>query len=316
MVVNELSLPNLIIGGVNKAATTSLYTYLARHKDIARSSIKETNYFIPIVFGVPLKPIEVYSAYFKDHRARKYRMEASPRYIFGGTKLAQAIRDCLGPIRIIFVFRRPIDRLLSYFKHMKTTAEIPPEMSADDYARRSLQELPAVLERVNGNSINVYRETIFVRGLAQGFYADYLEEWYSVFPDSIKVCFFEDLKKDPRAVVRDLFSWLDIDDSEYDSSKFTQENRSITHGNKSLFAIAEYINVRGEPFWRRHPRMKDMIRNAYCWLNEERADNAGFSKPILADLNSVYAPYNERLKALLCQRGYKDFPEWISGQAR
>ena len=42
------NLPNLIIAGAHKAATTSLYTYLAAHPDIYGSGKKEIDQTIDI----------------------------------------------------------------------------------------------------------------------------------------------------------------------------------------------------------------------------------------------------------------------------
>ncbi|MDP3939518.1 MAG: sulfotransferase domain-containing protein [Deltaproteobacteria bacterium] len=305
-------LPNLIIAGVNKAATTSLYTYLARHPDICGSSVKETNYFMPIAFGEPLAPIETYAGYFDSCNQRRYRMEASPRYIFGGLKLAQSIRDRLGPIRIVFVLRQPIDRLRSYFDHMKTSAELPPDTRCDDYARRALEELPAVKARTSGAPVNVYGESIFIRGLAQGFYADYLGEWYSVFADSIRVYFFEDLTRDPGAVMRDLCAWLGLNAAVYEHVEFSWENRTMKHKNQMLARIAERINDRYEPFWRRHGRIKQVVRDLYSWLNEARSGGERLSPDRRAELGQVYRPYNQRLLKMLREKGYRDLPEWLA----
>src|SRR5215470_4775396 len=92
----QLPLANLIIAGVNRSATTSLFTYLSEHPQVCASTIKETNYFLPVVKESALEPIEAYAEYFKRFKNQKYRMEASPRYIFGGAKIAEAIYRRLG----------------------------------------------------------------------------------------------------------------------------------------------------------------------------------------------------------------------------
>jgi hypothetical protein len=305
------SLPNLIIAGVNKAATTSLYTYLSRHSAVCCSSIKETNYFMPLAAGDVLAPIDNYAAYFDDCCDRRYRMEASPRYIFGGARLAEGIRERLGPIRIVFVLRDPVDRLISYFKHMKRSREVHAELSCEEYAGHALEELPAALGRANGRPVNVYRESVFVRGLAQGFYADYLEEWYAVFPDSIRIYFFEDLTGKPGHVMNDLCSWLDIDRSVYEDAEFTWENRSIKHRNQLVYRAGQFINQTCEPFWRRHSRAKELARELYCLLNEKRGASGDLSGAGRLELERVYGPYNRKLLKLLAANGYQHLPDWV-----
>jgi hypothetical protein len=306
---------NLIIGGVNKAGTTSLFTYLAKHPDVCASTIKETHYFLPVAFGNPLPPIESYAAYFAGHNGERYRMEASPRYIFGGAKLAKVISEVLGPIRVVFLFRDPVERLISYFKHMSTAGELPRGLSVSEYAIRGLEDLPTALAAAEGRPLNVYGVNIFVRGIAQGFYADYLEEWQAAFPGFIKVCFFEDLKKNPGTVVRNLCQWLDLNHSVYDSDEFTHENRSIEHKSQVVFAIAGFINDRGEAFWRKHPELKQVVRDIYFRLNEKRSGEAGLSESVRNDLEAVYRPHNARVLRMLEQQDYRDLPGWLFPRA-
>ena len=309
-------LPNLIVGGVNKAATTSLFAYLSLHPEICASSIKETRYFWPIAMGRPLPPLETYTAYFRSCGAERYRLEASPIYIFGGVELARAMRETLGPIKLIFTLRHPVGRLLSYFKFEKARGNLPSGVTADDYARRALDEFPTVAPRMNGAPLNVYQQTAFLRGLAQGFYSDYLEQWYSVFPDSIRVIFFEDFAADPGSVVRGLCAWLNLDPSIYDDTELIQENRSASHRSRLLFALANFTFNTAEPFWRKHPAVRSFLGSIHRRVNEKQSEGDRLSESVRAELEAVYGPYNEKLRALLSQAGYRDFPAWVSGAGK
>jgi sulfotransferase family protein len=308
-----LRLANLIIGGVNRSATTSLFTYLSEHPQICPSTIKETNYFLPTLNGTALEPIKTYAAYFKQSDNKTYLMEASPRYIFGGARIARTIHDCLGPIRIMFVLRDPITRMLSYFNQRKRSGELPVSMTIDDYARRALEELPAVQALYSGKSIEVYRESIFIRGLAQGLYVGYLEGWYEVFPETIHVSFFEDISRSPQSAVEDVCRWLGLDTSVYRGLEFTRENRTIEHKSDTLFKFASRINDRFEPFWRKHKKVKRWIRDIYLRLNEERRRDASLSPSLRAELERAYALSNQKLRAMLCQKGYRNLPAWLAG---
>jgi Sulfotransferase domain len=261
--------------------------------------------------GSALEPIETYAAYFKGGMNKRYRMEASPRYIFGGARIAETIYQYLGPIRIIFVLRDPVTRMVSYFQQMKNSGELPVTMSMDEYAQRALEELPAVLAANNGKPVEVYRESIFTRGLAQGFYVDYLEGWYEVFPESIHINFFEHIRQNSQAAVEEVCRWLGLDTSVYKSTEFTQENRSIEHKNATLLKIASRINDRFEPFWRKHKNVKRWIRDIYFRLNEERSGNTPLSQAVRAELERVYAFRNQKLRLRLCDRGYRNLPAWL-----
>lgn len=308
----KLPLANLIIAGVNRSATTSLFTYLSEHPLICPSTIKETNYFLPALSGDALAPIETYAAYFKHGENKNYFMEASPRYIFGGPRIAGAVYRYLGPIRVIFVLRDPVTRMVSYFHNRKRSGELPPAMEVDDYAKRALAELPSALAASNGGPVEVYRESIFLRGLAQGFYADYLKGWYEVFPETIYVTFFEHIRENSRVAVEEVCRWLRLDTSVYGNVEFTQENRSIAHKNDTLFKIADLINERFEPFWRKHGRVKRWVRDLYFQVNGEHFTEPPLSPAVRADLERVYAVRNQELWSMLAGKGYEDFPAWLA----
>jgi hypothetical protein len=309
---SPLPLANLIIGGVNRSATTSLFTYLSEHPLICPSTIKETNYFLPALNCDALAPIETYAAYFRHSENRNYLMEASPRYIFGGTRIAGTIYKCLGPIRVIFVLRDPVTRMVSYFHNRKRSGELPATMEVDDYASRALAELPSVLAANNGRPVEVYRESIFLRGLAQGFYGDYLREWYDVFPETIYVTFFEHIRQNSRVAVEEVCRWLGLDTSIFGDIEFTQENRSIAHKNHALFKVANVVNERFEPFWRKHKRVKRWIRDLYFQFNGEHFTDRPLSPAIRAELELAYASYNRELWSMLFEKGYQNFPAWLA----
>ena len=52
-------LPNLVVIGVSKAGTTSLFEYLGRHRDVGLSDLKELRYFTPLRYGEPLERLRV-----------------------------------------------------------------------------------------------------------------------------------------------------------------------------------------------------------------------------------------------------------------
>src|SRR4028119_1824807 len=88
-------LPNLIIAGVAKAGTTSLFNYLAQHPEVFPSDVKETRYFDALRFGEQLDPLERYAEYFRRRTSERYAVEATPSYFQGGSRTAGAIRPAL-----------------------------------------------------------------------------------------------------------------------------------------------------------------------------------------------------------------------------
>ena len=70
-------------------------------------------------------------------------------------------------------------------------------------------------ERVNGLDENDLRkgepDWVAHRLLDEGRYDDVLEDWLEALGERLKVVFFDELRREPRAVARDLFAWLGVD---------------------------------------------------------------------------------------------------------
>ena len=78
---------DLVIAGVPKAATGSLFAYLAQHHDVCASDLKETGYFNhynPQRHSGPVPPIEEYARHFAHSAGERYALEATPTYSYGG----------------------------------------------------------------------------------------------------------------------------------------------------------------------------------------------------------------------------------------
>ena len=67
-------LPNLLIIGVPKAGTTSIFSYLNLHKDVFGSNPKEPGYFHPLRWGEKLANIAKYEKAFSGYSNQKYEL--------------------------------------------------------------------------------------------------------------------------------------------------------------------------------------------------------------------------------------------------
>src|SRR3954466_15902853 len=103
-------LANLVVIGVNKAGTTSLFDYLGRHPDIGLSDLKELRYFTPLRYGEPLGPLDSYAQHFDHCVEERYAVEATPGYFYGGRPLARAMHETCGSVRTVLSLREPADR--------------------------------------------------------------------------------------------------------------------------------------------------------------------------------------------------------------
>ena len=294
--------PNLIIAGVIKGGTTSLFSYLSRHPDICPSCVKEPRYFVSLMYDEEMAPLSEYLRYFRHYQSETYVMEASPGYFYGGATVARAIKDTLGPVKILLIFRDPVQRLLSFFTYKKSMTELDQDLSLDEYVR-ACRALPVQEFRVRKN--NKYW------GVRGGFYIDYLQDWYEVFDDAVKVVFFDHLKESPLLLMRDICAWLEIDASVYDKTlEWSVENKTVSYKNRILHRLAIQTNKNSERFLRAHPRFKKCIKDMYYFVNGRR-HKEDFRGSTIESLRQIYQQRNRRLLLELSKRGYTKFPSWI-----
>ncbi len=300
--MNDPTLPNLIIAGVNKAGTTSLYAYLAQHPDIGASAIKETCHFLPLRYGETMPGLEAYRQQFTGVADKRVRFESTPGYFYGGRALIDGLHEALGDeLRIVLIFREPVSRLVSFFNFKKSTLELPADLTLGDYVKRCrAMDGSALRERGNNPWF----------GLEGGKYADYVMPWIEVFGDRMKVLFMDDLNSDPRGVLRGVFSFAGVDPEASERIVLTRENRGTDYRFAWMQRAALTLNRAGETFWRSHPKIKRSLRRMYYALNG-RSFEAADDPATLEVLRKLYEPYNGRFAEQLRAAGYRSLPDWL-----
>jgi hypothetical protein len=299
-------LPNLIIVGVSRAGTTSLFSYLAQHPDICASSIKEVKYFTPLKYGKALAPLEVYAQYFAHWRGEIYRMEASPGYFYGGMPLVSTMKEMLPGAHALVLLRDPSARVWSAFNYMKMRSRIDKDLTLDEYVHTALDQCK--------QDINDLRASDLYWPLATGFYAEYISEWFETFGSEFRVVFFEELAKNPRTVVEEVCVWLNLESDPAAGLKYAVRNRSGVYKHKRLDKIAHAISDRGDGFLRQHPVLKGRLRQIYDLINEDQ-HAVRFDPAIRRLLDAFYSASNEALASELSARGYRDLPAWLRVRA-
>ncbi|GIU97220.1 MAG: hypothetical protein KatS3mg013_1023 [Actinomycetota bacterium] len=297
-----MTLPNLVIAGVGKAGTTSLFWYLSQHPDICASDEKEIRYFAGLTEGgTELPPVETYERHFRHCRGERYAMEASPQYFHGGAPVIQAMRRLLGRPRVVISLRDPVERLWSQFRFTKSRlGPVPETLSFEAYVERS--------EHIWREQAPLTPETRPWWHLAGGVYADHIEPWLESFGGDLRVVFAEHLAEDPRAVVVDLARWLGIDEVCVRSFTFSIENRTELVRSRLLQRVALFLNRERLLGGRR--RLKAPLRRAYYALNRRRTPET-MDPATRRHLEELFAPHNARLASILRAHGYEDLPAWL-----
>ena len=300
-------LPNLLIAGVSKAGTTSLFRYLSQHPDICPATVKEVRYFQPLRYGEPMDPLESYLAHFAHCGAQRYRTEATPGYFAGGDVVAAAVHDLLPTARMIVSFRDPVQRCWSWYRFVRSTARIPRDMGFAEYVDRC--------EQLHHEGLDGTRPNQPFWGLGGGCYDTWFDAWFQVFGDRLRIEFFEDIVGEPRAVVEGLCDWLGIDRTVCAGFRYGVENRTVQYRKRWLQRAALVVNRRSERFFTRRPALKRALRGAYYAVNGDRSDTR-MDPAVRRRLETFYAPHNERLASQLTAAGVAGQPPWLSRHSR
>lgn len=299
-------LPNLLIVGVPKAATGSLFSYLAQHPDVCPSTEKEVGYFDPLSRqDGELPPMADYEAYFRHCGEQAYAMEATPSYCYGGRRLVAGVKQALGRPRIVMILRDPVDRLWSAYAFQRSLMHLPGIESFDAYV--------AACEGQGRQSLRDHRSipaSGYLKGLAIGFYAQYVGDWLESFSDDVRIVFFDDLASRPQVLLADLCSWLGIDPSpvgafDYAIHNPTIQPRSMTTA-KTVFAAKRRL---GPALARSPRRLRGLLRRAYLRLNRGSLDET-MQPSTRAHLVALYRESNMTIADELTTRGY-ELPPWL-----
>lgn len=283
-----MSRKHAIIAGTNKAGTTSLFRYLSDHPDVCPSKVKETNYFDSARVDSEKDNIAGYWRYFDSCvNGRSVCLEASPKYMALGKDVALRIQGALSDVKLIFILREPVSRILSYFFRNKQT-RFHARMSQLD-----LEEFVVLVEEASqmsrlpgekGPGQNAYLQ------FEKGCYVNYLDEFYSVFnKDDICVLFFDDLVSNPHGCVVEVSQFLGIGSKFYDDYVFQVENKTLKYRFSGIQHIGSRINMLLEPLLNQYPSIRRLLRS----MLTVKADGAPDVDPLLRKrLFNLYRPHN------------------------
>jgi hypothetical protein len=308
-------LPNLLVVGVPKAGTGSLFAYLTQHPEICGSDEKEVgyfNFFNPQRRQGPPPPLDEYRRHFARcepvggsaggrHGGRpRYAMEATPTYSYGGRPVIGAIRDTLPGVKVVLSLRDPVARLWSAYTFQRELGNIAELRTFGAY-------LAACEQRSRDGSDLVPRDHL--HGLYIGYYADYVPLWLDAFGDDLRVVFAEDLAADPGTVVSGLFGWLGL---AAPAGGLDLARRNRTHHPRSTRAarVAYSVKRAGDRIGVLPRGLRGPLRNLYLHANEGRAP-AAMSPEERRHATALYHDSTLQTARVLVAHGYTRLPDWL-----
>ncbi len=205
-------LPNFLIIGAMKSATTSLTYYLDAHPDVY--CLQEEVHFFSRYYDQGLDWYRWQFAPATTHRAVG---ESSPPYMYLPHIPALMARD-VPDARLIAVLRHPIDRAYSHYWHNRTRGKEPLGFG---------EALKAEPERLATGDLRARLQFAY---LDRSRYLPQLERVVLHYPrEALHVLLLEDLRDERVEAVQAVFRFLGVDDTVVPPNLDSAKNRFITY---------------------------------------------------------------------------------------
>lgn len=213
----------LIIAGTSKAATTSLFNYFADHPEICPSYIKQSNYFLDIEIQEKLKSYSSYpysdetleyENYFKCNTKEKFRLEATPDYMFYD-KTIERLKAFTekNSVKIIVILRNPVSRFKSWYNFGKQQGILEENISFERFYY--------LAKNFKGDDNPCYMAH------KTGFNSEYLSKFLSI-KENLEIFFYEDLIANTPKFILGCCKRLNIDSGFYKDYDFKRYNETVS----------------------------------------------------------------------------------------
>lgn len=220
-----MTLPNFLLIGAAKAGTSSIHNYLKQHPDVFLSTVKEPRFF---AFDAreteQVRPWDRHWAdrlvVTKEEYERLFERVASERAIGESSTIylasqhaASRIKHHVPDAKLIASLRNPIDRAYSHYQMCRALGLEPLGTFEEAIAAEESRSTPGLIQPWNY--------------LRRGLYFEQLRGYLELFDrEQIHVVLFEDLSRDPKAVLQSFCRFLGVDDTfQFDTAKQSNVGR-------------------------------------------------------------------------------------------
>lgn len=188
--------------GVQKCASTWLYSILLDHPQVALSNPKELDFF-SYHFG---RGYQWYEKHFPGERQQRVFGEISPSY-FIESSVPERLKSYAPHAKILVSLRDPVERAISNHRHEVRLGHF----GGDDLSfEAGLKNNPLYIE--------------------QSRYGTHLQRWLMHFPSSrILILFQEDIEKEPIRTAQRVYRFLGVDTEHVSSAVGARVNESRVH---------------------------------------------------------------------------------------
>jgi hypothetical protein len=176
-------MPNWLGIGCVKCGTSWTWQQMRKHPQIFTPKGKEIHFWN----SLPTKDMSKYAKLFDNATANQVAGEFTPDY-FHHYEAMHNIKEYCPDIKLITLFRHPVERSFSNWKHAVQEGRLSKTSSFND-------------------------SFSFWRVRERSIYSRWLKRWWKLFPkEQIKIMWYEDIKTKPLQFLQEIFQFLGVDD--------------------------------------------------------------------------------------------------------
>jgi len=217
------------------------------------------------------KGVEWYESFFKDCDSDKIFGEKTPTYSYS-EKVPKRIFDYNSKVKLVWIFRNPVDRAYSNYWHSVRTG-------GESFSFEKAVKLES--ERI--------KENIFRGYLKRSIYIEQVERYLKFFDiKNMHFILFEEFVKNPTEIMRKLFEFLE---APFNNFQYKDEIRNIAIIPRLPRLLRRSREVLGE---------KSLIYRGvrFSLMRGRKPGYAKLSPELRAELKEYFKEHNEKFKNL------------------
>lgn len=214
----------IVIAGVQKAATSSLHNYMGQIEGIITHDEREFTFFVE-EDEYRKGYNKIYNEYFSESDNAKKVLIKNVGIIFWEDAMLR-LKQHNPDVKIILIFRNPVARAYSAFWY----AKLRGKEDANSF-EEALDEAEGKSSNKASKGVDAYFE--------RGNYAAQLKTLYNYFsPHQVKIILFEDFKENANGILKELIQFCDLK-----ATDFSVANKKLKGASQARFAwLANFTN--------------------------------------------------------------------------
>jgi len=269
-----MRLPDFLVLGTQKAATTSLHSWLIRQPNFFfLPRRKELRFFNSETFSLESDSLRAYSSNFQEASSNQIAGEVSPDYLYCRQTPAR-VKKVVPDVKLVVILRNPVERAESAYLHAHRSGRVSRKWNWESIWERDVTQDGAPWNQI----------------IEAGIYDHHIERWWKYFDsESMRFLTFSEVTDPSMVHLNDLAKWL---------------NPAWQQGSE--FSPLPHVNVR------RDFRLRKFTQKFMAWrgyessfsmaLNRTMARKSSYPpmpRAVQKELQNFYEPHMRMTQELL-----------------